>query len=448
MKRREVLLAVPAVYVTACREAMTSESRNVLHYGADPTGMVDSTAAIQAALDSGGRIVIPEGHYKVTSLTIPSRVVVDISARVLIERLPSNGSIFFFDNSEDAHVNCNGAILDGSAVATGNGTHTIKMLGARRSTLWDANIIGASKVGKDGIYLGIGEAPCQDCHIGGGSVSAALRNGISVVAAHDCTIDRMEISGTTGGPGAGIDVEANDYGDVNGITLSRIRAHDNQGIGIANIFGENVYIDRARCYDNGGNGIAVSAGGAQFNDGVARPIDKRAISSFDPATGNISVDTDELPLGCLVQFIGEKPSELQSQVRWIVTNVGQGFVCVGTHIGGTEVTSFSNAGGDCNLYTYVGGQASGTVIDRARVCGSGADKEISIGLAVDTVVKNSRVTGNTIGINASFSRNTTITGNRIKESAYGINASTATNLTAKNNVSTVNRYNFVSGDYE
>lgn len=37
--------------------------RSILEFGADPTGAKDSTASIQAALDAGGVVVIPPGHF-------------------------------------------------------------------------------------------------------------------------------------------------------------------------------------------------------------------------------------------------------------------------------------------------------------------------------------------------------------------------------------------------
>lgn len=43
---------------------------NVLDYGADPTGSNDSTAAIQAALDIGGAVYLPEGTYKLATAPI------------------------------------------------------------------------------------------------------------------------------------------------------------------------------------------------------------------------------------------------------------------------------------------------------------------------------------------------------------------------------------------
>jgi polygalacturonase len=45
-----------------------SEWANVVSFGADPTGSVDSTAAIQAAIDSGkSTVYLPRGDYKITA---------------------------------------------------------------------------------------------------------------------------------------------------------------------------------------------------------------------------------------------------------------------------------------------------------------------------------------------------------------------------------------------
>jgi hypothetical protein len=40
---------------------------NVLDYGADPTGVASSSAAIQSAVDTGKAVYIPEGTYKITA---------------------------------------------------------------------------------------------------------------------------------------------------------------------------------------------------------------------------------------------------------------------------------------------------------------------------------------------------------------------------------------------
>ena len=47
---------------------ITGAPVNVLDYGADATGLTDSSAAIQAAIDAvpeGGELVFPAGSYRV-----------------------------------------------------------------------------------------------------------------------------------------------------------------------------------------------------------------------------------------------------------------------------------------------------------------------------------------------------------------------------------------------
>lgn len=47
---------------------------NVLDYGADPTGLADSSAAIQAAITASSDVVIPEGTYLISStINLPNR---------------------------------------------------------------------------------------------------------------------------------------------------------------------------------------------------------------------------------------------------------------------------------------------------------------------------------------------------------------------------------------
>jgi hypothetical protein len=46
---------------------ISGAAANILDYGADPTGVADSSSAIQAALDASNAIVIPIGNFKVTT---------------------------------------------------------------------------------------------------------------------------------------------------------------------------------------------------------------------------------------------------------------------------------------------------------------------------------------------------------------------------------------------
>ena len=56
----------------------TSGAANVINYGADPTGVLDSTAAIRAAVATGRRVYIPRGQYTITdAITISTGQIVE-----------------------------------------------------------------------------------------------------------------------------------------------------------------------------------------------------------------------------------------------------------------------------------------------------------------------------------------------------------------------------------
>jgi Pectate lyase superfamily protein len=51
---------------------ITGAPANVLDYGADPTGVANSTAAIQTAIDAGGSVFLPNGTYLIDTLIFPN----------------------------------------------------------------------------------------------------------------------------------------------------------------------------------------------------------------------------------------------------------------------------------------------------------------------------------------------------------------------------------------
>jgi hypothetical protein len=80
---------------------------NILDFGADPTGVADSTTAVQAAIDSvvsaggvnGGQVYFPSGIYKITStVTISTNgvhLIGDGTSATMINFMPSATSICF-----------------------------------------------------------------------------------------------------------------------------------------------------------------------------------------------------------------------------------------------------------------------------------------------------------------------------------------------------------------
>lgn len=80
---------------------------NVLDYGADPTGVADSTAAIQAAIDTGKTVWIPNGTYSVTSLNLKGKypnIVGDGINQTIIKARSSVGKLIDAYESSDVQI--------------------------------------------------------------------------------------------------------------------------------------------------------------------------------------------------------------------------------------------------------------------------------------------------------------------------------------------------------
>jgi len=131
---------------------------NVLDYGADPTGTVDSTAAIQdaATAAAGNTVILPEGTYLVSApITFPQRTsVLGVGRESTFVKIASNmGDVFVFGSSSDANNYALGSEVGGiffyvdRPMVTGatstlqykdtNNGSFIRMYGARRCSVHD-----------------------------------------------------------------------------------------------------------------------------------------------------------------------------------------------------------------------------------------------------------------------------------------------------------------------
>jgi hypothetical protein len=74
-------IATGATVVRSLQDT-SADVANVLNYGADPTGVADSTTAIQAAVATGKRVYIPQGRYIVTdAITITTGQIIEGDGR-------------------------------------------------------------------------------------------------------------------------------------------------------------------------------------------------------------------------------------------------------------------------------------------------------------------------------------------------------------------------------
>ena len=399
---------------------------------------VDVTAAVQACLEAVmGRhktVRFPAGTYLMGRVFPRSNTILWLDGGVTLKKKADGVSLLRAANVENVHILANGAQLDGTA-ADASSSHTVYFDSARNCSIRDANVIGSAHR-KDCIYIGeASQGPSQDVLILGGSCIGARRNGISVVAGVRTVIDGVEISGTTGAPGAGIDVESNVFDRALETEIRNCRIHGNQSYGIVVVFGHGVKIHHNAVFGNLQDGIGGAAGGYQFDQGVYRPnVDVRGVARFDPASGRVLVGgrAASLPAGTLVLFKPRNgarlPGTLGGSRRWIVNEtreVGAGVEIIlaaaldhdiqnGLTDAGSGRMSLDPALSDIQLVCYVKGQCSGIEIFENQITGN-LRRAISMITAVDVSIGSNQIVhgGTMSAIQVSYVQRAVLTNNAV-----------------------------------
>ncbi|BBI31969.1 S-layer homology domain-containing protein [Cohnella abietis] len=81
-------------------EASSLPERNVVTEGADPTGVVDSTSIIQAAMDQGGSIYFPSGIYKISKTLVITKPYTELrGGRGSIIKVAANTPVTAISNT-------------------------------------------------------------------------------------------------------------------------------------------------------------------------------------------------------------------------------------------------------------------------------------------------------------------------------------------------------------
>jgi hypothetical protein len=115
-------------------------AKNVLDFGADPTGTTDSTAAIQAACNGGGLIYIPLGTYVMSDyVNVESNSHITIDGTILIKE--STTTADYYPGGFNVYIKTN-VLIDGS------GTFNCENLIDVADSVWLTNFgVGVNAVG-------------------------------------------------------------------------------------------------------------------------------------------------------------------------------------------------------------------------------------------------------------------------------------------------------------
>ena len=348
----------------------------------------DATPAIQAAMDAaqGGYLDWDvSGRFHVNRLRPRNGTTIAMHGGVTLAKAPNTAGVLYMHDCEGVRIIGNGAKVDGNDyVITSAKGHTLYALGTVDCTLSGLVVDGASDL-KDGLYIGLGAKPNERLRVTDSKFMRARRNGISVVAGFDTLIEDCETAYATGAPGAGVDIEANNYYHVSNTHCVRVHAHHNAKAGLLSVFGTGSVFEDCESHDNGAYGLGAGSGGYQFAETVYRPnVDMIGVTGFDMATGTVFVAAQP-PVGTPVNFSvrngAQRPPELSGSYYVVSRHVGSNGIILGKSVRHSEVTALSLPGAgvmsadpyesDIRLQAFVKGQSDGLVVKGGRYHANG-----------------------------------------------------------------------------
>lgn len=219
-------------------------------FGPDPTGVADSTTALQNAItyarqQSGDSrtLLWRKGTYKVTGqLTLGSQQHIIFEPGVTVDAtgLPNeNTSLFAISNQTGVTLEGNGAVLNGARAAANPAVEGVSaafyVYGSDNVVIRDFSISGFAT---DGITL-TGDSgssgPCTNIRVEGVDCYNNRRNGMSIIHAIGVSVvggRYRNSNGAPSGPWAGIDVEPNANEYAQDIALIGVRTQANNGPGL------------------------------------------------------------------------------------------------------------------------------------------------------------------------------------------------------------------------
>ena len=394
----------------------------------------DLTTPLNNALTAaaGKMVYHPEGGYLSGRILPQSNTTLWFDGGSTLRKKTNGTQCLKVSAKSNVHIVGNGCTFDGQTNADATSGDTVNFSDSHDCSMTDVHVLGAGTAGSDCIYIGSdgNDEPCTNIRIIGGSCTNGRRNGISVAAGFDILIEGVEISGTTGNPGAGVDVEANVYAMVGNVTIRRCHIHNNEDWGVNVVFGDKVWIYENRIHNNGDPAVATGAGGTQFNAGVARSnVDIVAVSSVNTGTEELTISgASAIPVGCIVapavRGAGVLPTGLTATQHFVLTNNGtavtlsaNGSTAVNLTTAGSGTLTTDPTTSEIYLKVYAEGQSSNVHIFRNHCYDNGGTRgEIDLSTAVNVSVYDNILEPalDNSGIFCTFARGISLKENQIK----------------------------------
>ena len=302
-----ILVASTASFANETEKAaQTAASERVVasSFGFDAA---DSTAFLQAAIDSGARTVVvdkQDAPWSVTPLTLRSdlELVLEEGVEIVAKAgafLPKGDSLMRAANVENLTIRGEGAGATlrmrkpeywETPYEKSEWRHGVAILSSKNVKIENLRI---AETGGDGIYLGVATrgVPCRDVVIRRVDCVANNRQGISVISVDGLLIEDCVLRDTVGtAPQSGIDFEPNREDEqISNVVMRRVLAENNAGDGFQFYLGHldsegpetTVEIVDCRAVRNRGCGFYWSAKG-----GPSRALPGRTLVENCELLGN------------------------------------------------------------------------------------------------------------------------------------------------------------------
>ena len=189
---------------------------NVLDFGADPTGVADSTNAFVNAMlsfpayPSGGTIWVPNGTYKITQFWIRAGITIIGESKAEVVIIPYNTSGEYAIGMDDIYTRLENLTIDGSnSVGYGLRIKGVKSKSVQHVIVNNFKVdpsVPFNSLNGVGVLL---EATygvsVRDCEITGNNVNVLMRGGeVNEIIFDNCTIEFSDSYGVLMDKGIGV----------------------------------------------------------------------------------------------------------------------------------------------------------------------------------------------------------------------------------------------------
>lgn len=248
---------------------------NVVNFGASGNGAMDDTAAFQAAIDAlpstGGTVIVPTGTYMINalkSINLRSHMRLSLASNAYVKAIPNSADRYWIVKAQGLN---NVEIVGGSFIgdrtnhqgSSGQWGYGILVQGSSTVYIHDTNV---SNSWGDGLLVRAinwddgSVTPSNNVTLNRVKANNNRRQGLTICPANQVYVVNSSFTGSGGaGPQGGIDIEPQTQGKTSQVRIENTVMSNNVGNGLEihdNVNGVSIY--KVTAQNNQGYGVFAS----------------------------------------------------------------------------------------------------------------------------------------------------------------------------------------------